>query len=113
MFLTGEVAVHLQSIWRESSSWKMLTNGSVFTTFIKYLGIESWTEGVPLNKQNIKLGGVIGLQFVLKAHPGSHHGGGSTGQLEAEVSSGTSFGQSTLIFDLLCCFIERRQSKIQ
>lgn len=66
-----------------------------------------------LNKQNIELGGVIGLQFVLEAHPGSHHGGGSTGQLEAEVSIGTSFGQSTLISDPLCCFIERRWSKIQ
>lgn len=105
--------VHLQSIWHESSSWKMLTNVSVFTTFIKYLGIESWGEGVPVNKQNTKPGDVIGLQFVLEAHPGSHHGGGSTGQLEAEVSSGTSFGQSTLISDLLCCFRERQQSKIQ
>lgn len=55
----------------------------------------------------------MSLQFVLKAHPGSHNGGGSAGQLEAEVSIGTSFGQSTLISDLLCCFIERRQSKIQ
>lgn len=66
-----------------------------------------------MNKQHTELGVVIGLQFVLEAHPGSHHGGGSAGQLEAEVSIGTRFGQSTLIFDLLCCFIERRQSKIQ
>lgn len=64
-------------------------------------------------KLNIELGGVRGLQFVLEAHPGSHHGGGSAGQLEAEVSIGTSFGQSTLISDALCCFKETRRSKIQ